>query len=91
MDEIEAVLSFLKMELGYYFYERVYTKEEEREIEQRRIKREPTKINLSIKQAQIPPLPVPAKPPTPSPALQQKSSKIRLNKWITRFDKKEET
>ena len=90
MDEIEAVLSFLKMELGYYFYERVYTKEEEREIEQRRIKREPTKIK-PIKQAQIPSLPVPAKPPTPSPALQQKSSNIRLNKWITRFDKKEET
>jgi len=89
MDEIEAVLSFLKMELGYYFYERVYTKEEEREIEQRRIKREPTKIK-PIKQAQIPPLPVPAKPPTPSPELQQKSSDIRLNKWITRFDKNEQ-
>lgn len=76
------------MELGYYFYEKVYTKQEEREIEQRRVKRKPTKIKPT-KQTQIPAL-VQTKSRTPAPVIQQKSSNKRLDKWVTRFDKNDE-
>lgn len=93
MDEIDTVLSYLKMELGYYFYEQVYTKQEELDIEARRVKRESTKIK-PIKQAPAILMPIPSaaivQANPPAPETKPKLSK-RLDKWITRFDKNEET
>jgi hypothetical protein len=90
MDEIDTALSYLKMELGYYFYEQVYTKQEELDIEARRVKRESTKIKPQQAPAILMPIPkatVQANPPAPE--TKPKVSK-RLDKWITRFDKNEE-
>lgn len=100
-DEIEAVLSFLKMELGFYFYDRVYTKQEEDDIEKRRVKREPTKVKPANKPAvQIPsvkakPNVIAAPPPpiglvTPAPPKMQPNVTQRMNKWVTRFDQTEQ-
>ncbi len=42
--EMDAVLSYLKMEIGWYYYKIEYTKDEERQIEEiRKIKKRTTK------------------------------------------------
>ena len=49
--EMEAVLSYLQMELGFHYYGRAYTEEDEFLIETRRLKGQakPVGVNCSCK------------------------------------------
>lgn len=42
-EEMDAVLSYLAMELGWYYYHKEYTDQDERDIEKRRIQRKKRK------------------------------------------------
>ena len=98
--EIDAVLSYLAMEIGWYYYHHEYTQKDERSIEELRIQRrkKPVKSHsvAPASEKNIPDVPVKEDKKKPVKAKQEPkenpllSDKKRIAKGKIRWDKTED-